>query len=100
MLFMKHKKEFKKLLNYYRSTGARTVRTKNIEISDRCAEYLAAFYVVSLSRLNNGETGYKITITDYGIRFFDEEHDKIFRFIIPTVISAASLLISVIALMK
>lgn len=96
MLFMKYKKEFKKLLDYYHVTGSRTVRSDTIKIELERLEYLAACYVITLTPFEHIGKYYKITITDYGLRFFDEQHDKIFRFIIPVAISIVSLIISLV----
>lgn len=91
-MFMKYEKSLKEILNHYYHTSQRTIPLAMLDVPRYQADYLAAKGLLVIVPYVFEEENCRITISDKGLTYFDDKHDKWFRFWVPTIISIIALI--------
>ena len=88
-MFTKHLKTFRSILKEYYKLNTMPFPSYGRNYTDIELKYLSAKGLIALTPYS--DEGCRITVTDKGLVYFDEKHDKLFRFWLPVIISVLAL---------
>lgn len=87
--------KFRKIFNYYIKNGCVAFSSDEIGLKAKDLYYLNAKGVISITPYTNGDPNCRILVSDGGLTYHDDVLVSVIQFLVPTIISVVSLIISI-----
>ncbi len=92
--------KFRKIFKYCSKNGCQFFSSRNINLKANQLYYLRAKGLITTEPYKAGDPYCKIIISDNGLKYYDEVLASFFAYCVPTLISLAALIVSIISLLQ